>query len=127
RQVDVPRYARMVPFAEIAEPRNAFNLNLPRYIDSSEPEDLQDIDGHLRGGIPERNLDALGKYWEVLPGVRATLFESAGRPGYARLRLSLTEIKPAIFGHPEFTAFNADATRLLCEWVAANMAEMVGF
>lgn len=46
-----PRYARMVPFAEIADPKNDFNLNLPRYIDSTEPEDLQDIDAHLRGGI----------------------------------------------------------------------------
>ncbi len=67
RQTDVPRYARLVPFDEIADPKNDFNLNLPRYIDSSEPEDLQDIEGHLRGGIPERDLDALGDYWQVLP------------------------------------------------------------
>jgi len=52
-----PRYARMVPFEEIADFKNDYNLNLPRYIDSSEPEDLQDIDGHLRGGIPERDID----------------------------------------------------------------------
>src|SRR6266581_4745958 len=75
-----PRYARMVPVAEIADPKNDYNLNLPRYIDSTEPEDLQDIDGHLRGGIPERDLDALGAYWKVLPSVRGVLFESAGRP-----------------------------------------------
>src|SRR5450830_352105 len=55
RQLEVPRYARMVPLAEISDPKNDFNLNLPRYIDSTEPEDLQDIDGHLRGGIPERD------------------------------------------------------------------------
>ena len=61
RQADVPRYARLVPFDEIADPKNDFNLNLPRYIDSTEPEDLQDIDGHLRGGIPERDLDALAR------------------------------------------------------------------
>jgi hypothetical protein len=48
----IPRYARMVPVSEIADPKNDYNLNLPRYIDSTEPEDLQDIDGHLRGGIP---------------------------------------------------------------------------
>ena len=70
RQIDIPRYARMVPLSEIADPKNDFNFNLPRYIDSSEPEDLQDIDGHLRGGIPARDLDALAAYWAVLPGVR---------------------------------------------------------
>jgi type I restriction enzyme M protein len=50
RQVEIPGYARMVPLAEISDPRNDFNLNLPRYIDSTEPEDLQDITAHLRGG-----------------------------------------------------------------------------
>ncbi len=49
-----------MPVEEIADPKNDFNLNLPRYIDSSEPEDMQDIDGHLRGGIPERDIDELG-------------------------------------------------------------------
>src|SRR5438552_2572271 len=105
RQVDVPRYSRMVPIAEISDLKNDFNLNLPRYIDSSEPDDLQDIDGHLRGGIPERDLDALGAYWNVLPSVRGILSESAGRPGYARLKLPLPEVKPAILGHAEFAAF----------------------
>src|SRR5712671_21777 len=89
KQVDVPRYARLVPFDEIAGSKNDFNLNLPRYIDTTTPEDLQDIDGHLRGGIPERDLDALATYWQVLPAVRAALFESAGRPGYARLKLPI--------------------------------------
>ena len=53
------------------DPKNDFNLNLPRYIDSTEPEDLQDIDAHLRGGIPDRDIDALDRYWQVFPGVRA--------------------------------------------------------
>lgn len=55
---------------EIAAPKNDYNLNLPRYIDSTEPEDLQDIEGHLRGGIPERDLDALGDYWKIMPALR---------------------------------------------------------
>ena len=79
RQAEVPRYSRLVPVAEISDPKNDYNLNLPRYIDSTEPEDLQDIDGHLRGGIPDRDIDALERYWEVIPGVRATLFKK-GRP-----------------------------------------------
>ncbi|MPZ47337.1 MAG: N-6 DNA methylase [Betaproteobacteria bacterium] len=80
KQADVPRYARMVPFDEIADAKNDFNLNLPRYIDSTTPEDLQDIDGHLRGGIPERDLDALDAYWQVLPAVRAALFSPTQEP-----------------------------------------------
>ena len=127
KQADVPRYARMVPLDEIADPKNDFNLNLPRYIDSTEPEDLQDIDGHLRGGIPERDLDALGAYWKVLPSVRAVLFESAGRPGYARLKLPLTEVKPAILGHAEFAAFQQKATKGFADWRKATTPRLTGF
>jgi type I restriction enzyme M protein len=111
--------------------KNDYNLNLPRYIDSTAPEDLQEIDGHLRGGIPERDLDApdnaLAAYWQVLPGVRSALFASAGRPGYANLALPLPEVKPAIFGHAEFTAFNQTATRLFAQWRSSATLKLTAF
>jgi len=124
RQLEAPRYARVVPLSEISDPKNDFNLNLPRYIDSTEPEDLQDIDGHLRGGIPDRDVDALGRYWQVMPAVRPLLFEWAGRPGYSRLKLPADEIKAAILGHAEFVAFNASVTALFKQWRTANTARL---
>ncbi len=120
RQREVPGYSRMVPLADISDPKNDFNLNLPRYIDSTEPEDLQDIDGHLRGGIPNRDIDALDRYWQVMPAVRPLLFELAGRPGYSHLKLAAGEIKAAILGHAEFAAFNASVTALFVRWKKAN-------
>ena len=66
RQTETPRYARLVLFDEIGSPANDYNLNLPRYIDSAEPEDLDDITAHLAGGIPERDLDALIDYWQEI-------------------------------------------------------------
>jgi len=131
RQVDIPGYARRVPLAEISDAKNDFNLNLPRYIDSTEPEDLQDIDAHLRGGIPDRDLIdpncALAPYWQVFPAVRAALFEPAGRPGYSQLRVAPADIKPTIFGHAEFAAFIANARRLFAQWKAANTPHLRGF
>jgi type I restriction enzyme M protein len=121
-----PRYARMVPVAEIADLKNDYNLNLPRYIDSTEPEDLQDIDAHLRGGIPERDLDALGHYWKIMPGLRAALFGPSTRPGYAALKLAITEVKPAIFAHPEFTAFTTKARSLFTNWQTASVPRLKG-
>src|SRR5437667_7977072 len=120
RQLDFTRYSRMVSLAEISDPKNDFNLNLPRYIDSTAPEDLQDIDAHLRGGIPNRDIDALERYWEVIPSVRGTLFKKADRPGYSQLKVTVPDIKSAIFGHPELTAFNDSATRLFSKWKAVN-------
>ena len=131
RQAEVPRYARQVPLAEIADARNDFNLNLPRYIDSNEPEDLHDITAHLRGGIPERDLDdptsPLAPYWQVLPGVRKGFFESAGRAGYVNLKLPLKELKAAIAEHAEFRAFNQGATQHFSDWRAAATKRLQAF
>ncbi len=127
RKQEVSRYARLAPFVEIAESKNDFNLNLPRYIDGSEPEDLQDIDGHLRGGIPERDLDAFAADWQVMPEVRAVLFESAGRTGYARLRLPIAKVKLTILDHPEFAAFQQKVMVLFDKWRQAVTPLLTGF
>ena len=131
KQADTPRYARMVPFDEIADQKNDYNLNLPRYIDSTSPEDIQDIDGHLRGGIPNRDIDnpdsQLAAYWQVIPGIRPTLLKSAGRGGYSRLRLPITEVKFAILSHDEFAAFRADVIRIFDRWCTANRPRLKGF
>jgi type I restriction enzyme M protein len=113
RQIDVPRFARMVPFEEIE--RNDFNLNLPRYIDSQTPEDAQDIAGHLRGGLPVRDVDALERYWAVCPKLRAALFR-AERPGYVTLGVEKGGIKAAIFEHPEFEAFVVGMNAHFAAW-----------
>jgi len=126
RQLEIPRYSRMVPLAEISDQKNDFNLNLPRYIDSTEPEDLQDIDGHLRGGIPNRDIDDLDRYWQVFPSVRATLFAPANRPGYSQLKVAVADIKATIFGHAEFTTFNDSVTKLFEKWKRASAPCMKG-
>ncbi len=113
RRIEVPRYARMVGIEEIE--KNEFNLNLPRYIDSQTPEDLQDIAGHLQGGIPERDVAALAHYWEICPKLRKTLFKP-NRPGYVDLAVDKATIKTAIYEHPEFSAFIAGMNAHFAAW-----------
>jgi type I restriction enzyme M protein len=125
RMADVPRYARMVSFDEISDPKNDFNLNLPRYIDSTEPEDIQDIDGHLRGGIPKRDIDAFDSYWQVMPALRAALFKPANHPGY--FELVSREVKSVIFAHPQFNDFKADVDTLFNKWLARSTPQLKGF
>lgn len=125
RMADVPRYGRMVSFDEISDPKNGFNLNLPRYIDSTEPEDIQDIDGHLRGGIPKRDIDAFDSYWQVMPALRAALFSPASHLGY--FELVSREVKPVIFAHPQFTAFKAGVDTLFNQWLASSIPQLKGF
>ena len=114
KQSDIPKFSRMVPLAEIDG--HDFNLSLSRYIDSTDPEDLQDIDGHLRGGIPDRDISELDRYWRIFPNLRATLFTPFNRQGYSSLKLTQGDIKGIIFGHPEFEAFQRSVTKLFEKW-----------
>ena len=120
REEEIERYSRLVPIEEIASEANDYNLNIPRYIDASKPEDLHDLDAHLRGGIPEADINALDRFWTVLPSVRAELFEAGDRPGYLAPRLDATEVKPMILGHAEFEAYAADANKRVTEWADAH-------
>jgi type I restriction enzyme M protein len=114
-----PRYARMVGLDEIE--KNDFNLNLPRYIDSSTPEDAQDIDAHLNGGIPEADVlapDTLGRYWAVCPQLKDALFQPR-RPGYLELTVPPAGVKAAIHQHPEFQGFMRAMNDHFAHWKKA--------
>jgi len=124
KQTEVDRYSRMVPTAEIADPKNGFNLNIPRYIDSSEPEDLQDLHAHLHGGIPDRDLDALADYWEAFPQLRSQLFQ-VNRPGYSDLTIDVNQVQQAILDSPEFQKFADIARDLTTEWFKAHRETLV--
>ena len=115
KRMEIDKYARMVSFEEIE--RNEYNLNLPRYIDSQEAEDLQDIEGHLNGGIPTRDVDALQAYWQVCPSLRAALFQP-NRNGYVDLAIDKQAIKATIYEHAEFAAFMADMRAHFEQWRA---------
>ncbi|KAB0535410.1 N-6 DNA methylase [Xanthomonas cissicola] len=125
RGADVPRYARMVPLGEVSSDRNSYNLNLPRYIDSSEPEDLHDIDAHLNGGIPERDIDAFAADWQEMPALREVLFE-ADRPGYARLRQPIADVRSIIQSHPQFQQFRSKVEALFGKWQQAVTPLLTG-
>ncbi len=114
RRLEVAKYSRMVPVEEIE--RNEFNLNLPRYIDSQPAEDLEDIEGHLRGGIPERDVEALCRYWKICPNLRQALFKP-NRPGYVDLAVDKAAIKSTIYGHPEFATFIARMNTHFTTWL----------
>jgi len=123
RQLELDRYSRMVPLAEIADPKNDYNLNIPRYIDSSEPEDIQDLRAHLHGGIPERDIDALSAYWEAFPSLRSTLFKP-NRPGYLDLAINVADVQQTILDSSEFKDFARRAQDLVTDWFGVHRSEL---
>jgi type I restriction enzyme M protein len=120
RQLELPRYSRMVPVSEIESPTNDYNLNIPRYIDSSEPEDLHDLDAHLNGGIPNRDLDALDAYWKVFPSLRKVLFKRNSRKGYSEPRVQPTLVKATILAQEEFKDYAGTVTDIFRKWRKAH-------
>lgn len=123
KQLTLERYSRMVPLAEIANPKNEYNLNIPRYIDSSEPEDLQDLNAHLRGGIPNHDLDALSRFWDAFPALRGDLF-TPNRPGYSDLAVNVNQVQQLILESSEFKAFATNVDRMIGEWFQAHRAKL---
>lgn len=124
-QREVPGYARMVSLAEIANEANDYNLNIPRYIDTGESEDLHDLYAHLNGGIPERDVDALDAYWSVLPGLREVLFHGNDHSGYLTPRVETSQVKPTVLAHPAYQAFAQSVRRVIDDWQLAHQAGLL--
>ena len=118
KKMELPRFSRMVKFSEIE--KNEFNLNIPRYIDSSQPEDLHDLTAHLNGGIPDADIDALAPYWQVFPNLRICLFAPGERNGYSNALIQAFEVKPTILNHPDFKAFAKKTLALYTAWKQAH-------
>lgn len=118
KQTQIEKYSRMVPIVEIE--KNEFNLNIPRYIDSQEPEDIQDIEAHLLGDIPNVDIDALRDYWEICPSLKKTLFAPGNRPNYSKLVVEREKIITSIYSHPEFIAFSDKAQHSFANWKVKN-------
>ncbi len=122
-RIETPKYSRIILFSEIADPKNDYNLNIPRYIDSQEQEDIQDIEAHLLGGIPRRDIEAMEKYWAVYPSLKSELFKAIdNRPEYVYLKIETQETKSFIFQHPEFTLFGKQMDAVFTQWASQTTA-----
>lgn len=120
---EVERYARMVPLSEISDAKNNYNLNIPRYIDTSEPEDIQDLEAHLKGGIPNRDLDALGEYWDAFPNLRSELFRPL-RQGYSELTVEPDQVAKVIEESEDVKAFTSSVSKSVEDWWSSHRAQL---
>ncbi|MGB2552224.1 N-6 DNA methylase [Campylobacter sp. MOP51] len=116
-QKEIERYSRLVPMAEIA--RNEFNLNIPRYIDSSERPDTQDLRAHLYGGgIPKADIDDLGEFWSVFAKIKTEIFTSNGM--LYSLNFTPNELKATIQKSAEYIEFEKEILSHFEFWHNAN-------
>ncbi|MCM1540669.1 MAG: type I restriction-modification system subunit M [Blautia sp.] len=111
-----PKYARFVPNKEIKE-KNDYNLNISRYIDSSEPEDVQDIYAHIHGGIPKADIDSLWYFWNVFPKLKESLLDIYS-DGYYKVIVEEDQIRPTIFSDQAFIAYGEKMDEAFLRWKA---------
>lgn len=121
RQWEIDKFCRLVPYNEIE--KNEYNLNIPRYIDTQEEEDIQDLNAHLNGGIPQKDIDALQEFWTVYPNLRKDLFTPI-REGYAKLNVEKSAIKSTIFEHSDFMQYDTQLNSLFEDFKRVNHAKM---
>ena len=121
---DDPTYSRKVPISEIVD-ENDCNLNLSRYLQNPDVEDIQDIDGHLRGGIPVHDVDSLDLYWQAFPGLRDKLFEPM-RDGYVQLRIDKHELRETIEQDASYLAYRERIDIAYRAWMGAIRPQLLG-
>lgn len=117
---DIDGFCRVVPLSEIEA--NDYNLNIPRYIDSSEPPEKWDIYASMSGGIPADEVADLDRYWQALPGLREALFTEEN--GYFHARD--IDVTAAIAQVPSVRAFRdryADAFKGFGDFLDTHLIE----
>ena len=116
KRLEIAHYSRQVSLQEIVA--QDYNLNLPRYIDNGEREDIQDLNAHLYGDIPVADIDDLVDFWQVFPQLKNELFEAKGERYHAKLPAE--QIKSHILAHTEYAQFKQRTLQPFTQWQHAN-------
>ena len=96
----IDKFSRLVSREEIRS--NDYNLNIPRYVDSSEPAETWDIYASMFGGIPMTEIDSLEEYWKAFPTLKSALFTNSDIP---YVELATEDIKNTIKNHVDIKTF----------------------
>jgi len=119
KQIEIHKYSRFVLLSEIQE--KEYNLNIPRYIDNSEEEDIHDIHAHLYGGIPSYDIDSWDEVWESFPSLKETLFQKIKGKDYYSLKVSKDEVKASVLSNADFQAFEKKISSKFLKWKKDNL------
>ena len=96
----IAKYSRVVSRDEVR--KNDYNLNIPRYVDSSEKAESWDIYASMYGGVPVSEVEDLAEYWAAFPSLKDSLF-TRKNAGY--LQFVPEDIKSLVFSHPDTEVF----------------------
>lgn len=120
-QSTIKKFSRVVKYSEIE--KNGFNLNIPRYIDSSIPADIQNIEAHLKGGIPNVDIDSLEGYWEEFPTLRKEIIKKHSRDGYSEITVPTNDINRVVISNHDVITFKETIHKKFNSWKSKVVKE----
>ncbi len=117
-KTEIEHYSKNILITDIE--KEEYNLNIPRYIDSSDEKVIQDIKAHLLGGIPKVDIDRLSKYWNIAPKLRNKLFNNNEKDGYLNLMVDKDSINDEITNSEEFINYSVELSKKVNSWEQDN-------
>lgn len=121
KRESVDKFSKVVCRDEIR--KNEYNLNIPRYVDSSEAAESWDIYASMFGGLPLSEIDELEEYWNAFPELKATLFENTSA---AYCRLTVQDVKKAIKEHKDVCSFEENYRAAFYDFDKYLSDELIG-
>lgn len=121
-RIEEEKYSKIVPMEQIE--KEEYNLNIPRYIDSSKQERIQDIRAHISGGIPETDIKNLNKYWNIAPNLKNKLFKKSDKEGYLELAIDKKDINDEIRHSEELLNYSKELKEKIAKWEIENKEKL---
>lgn len=121
KRTDKPKFARVVSRDEIRS--NEYNLNIPRYVDSSEAPETWDIYASMFGGIPRKEIEDLDEYWKALPDLKEALFPNGTGDHF---NIVEGDIKAVIENHPSVQQFHIAYQNVFAEFDEELYQHLIG-
>lgn len=119
-RADIDKFSKKVSRDTIRQ--NDYNLNIPRYVDSSEKAESWDIYASMFGGIPESELQDLQQYWQAFSNLKTSLFKAVNSSYW---QLNTDDLKAVIKNHPDIIAFKQNYSRAFADFNNYLAAELV--
>lgn len=112
---EVENYAHFAPYSEIK--KNEYNLNITRYVPSEDTEILQDIEAHLKGGLPANDIKKMHNYWNACPTLKTTLFsKDKNHSGYFNLNCKKEDLRQTIENEKSFVSQKQTFEKTVNDW-----------
>ena len=122
-QEEIPHYSHFAPWEEIAQ--NDYNLNIPRYVAPRDTSITHNLDGHLRGGISNEEINGFETLWAAFPPAKEALFKKC-RAGFSALAVPPEEIAPTFLNSPEATAIKGRLMKAFGQWSTSMRDYLLG-